>query len=181
MIAYTPEELIKIAECEFEWVDKELKRAAQDMGLGDDWKAALEKVKDDHVEPGEQPALIRDLALEATRYVQEHDLVTVPPLAADVWRVRMASPEAQKVAPYFLGGADIIVAFPTDGMSQEEKLQSLRSITATSRGPRCFTNCCRATTCNSIGASAATSIGNFSRRPSGSRAGRFGGSFTCGI
>ena len=127
MIAYTPEELIKIAECEFEWVDKELKRAAQDMGLGDDWKAALEKVKDDHVEPGEQPALIRELALEATRYVQEHNLVTIPPLAADVWRVRMASPEAQKVAPYFLGGADIIVAFPTEAMSQEEKLQSLRS------------------------------------------------------
>ena len=127
MIAYTPEELIKIAESEFAWVDTELKRAAQDVGLGDDWKAALEKVKDDHVEPGEQPALIRDLALEATRYVQEHDLVTIPPLAADVWRVRMASPEAQKVAPYFLGGADILVAFPTEAMSQEEKLQSLRS------------------------------------------------------
>ncbi len=127
MIAYTPEELLAIAEREFAWVDGELKHAARDMGLGDDWKAALEKVKEDHVEPGQQPTLIRDLALEATRYVQEHDLVTIPPLAADVWHVRMASPERQKVAPYFLGGDDITVAFPTDSMSQEEKLQSLRS------------------------------------------------------
>jgi len=127
MIAYPPEELINIAEREFAWVEVELKRAARDMGLGDDWKAALEKVKEDHVEPGQQPALVRDLALEASRYVQEHNLVTVPPLAADLWLLRMASAETQKVNPYFLGGADIIVAFPTDAMSQEEKVQSLRS------------------------------------------------------
>ncbi|MSU24293.1 MAG: DUF885 family protein [Opitutus sp.] len=127
MIAYTPEELIKIAEHEFTWVDRELKRAAREMGLGDDWKAALEKVKEDHVEPGQQPAVVRDLALEAARYVQEKNLVTVPPLAADVWLLRMMSPEAQKVNPFFLGGNDIIVAFPTDAMSQEEKVQSLRA------------------------------------------------------
>jgi len=127
MIAYTPEELIQIAEREFAWVDGELKRAARDMGLGDDWRAALEKVKEDHVEPGQQPALIRDLALEASRYVQEHNLVTVPPLAADLWLLRMSSAETQKVNAYFLGGEDIHVPFPTDTMSQEEKLQSLRS------------------------------------------------------
>ena len=127
MIAYTPEELIKIAEREFAWVDVELKRAARDMGLGDDWKAALEKTKEDHVEPGQQPAVVRELALEAARYVQENNLVTVPPLAADVWLMRMMSPEAQKVNPFFLGGSDIWVAFPTDAMSQEEKIQSLRA------------------------------------------------------
>src|SRR5581483_4288931 len=53
MIAYTPEELIALAEREFTWVDTELKRAAREMGCGDDWKAALEKVKEDHVEPGQ--------------------------------------------------------------------------------------------------------------------------------
>ena len=53
--------------------------------------------------------------------------VTVPPLAADIWLLRMMSPEAQKVNPFFLGGDDIIVAFPTDAMSQEEKVQSLRA------------------------------------------------------
>ena len=127
MITYSPEELIGIAEHEFAWVDAELKRAAQDMGLGNDWKAALEKVKEDHVEPGQQPMLVRDLALEAARYVREHDLVTVPPLAADVWQLRMMSPEAQKVNPFFTGGNDINVSFPTDAMSQEEKVQSLRA------------------------------------------------------
>jgi uncharacterized protein (DUF885 family) len=127
MIAYTPEELLAIAEREFTWVDGELKRAAQEMGFGDNWKAALDKVKDDHVEPGQQPTLIRDLAWEATRFVQDHNLVTIPPLAADVWHVHMASPERQKTAPYFLGGPDIQVAFPTDTMTEEEKLQSLRS------------------------------------------------------
>ena len=65
MIAYTPEQLIEIANREFAWCDAEWKRAARDMGLGDDWKAALEKAKHDYVEPGHQPELVRDLALEA--------------------------------------------------------------------------------------------------------------------
>ncbi len=127
MIAYSPEELIAIAEKEFAWVDTELKRAARDMGLGDNWKAALEMVKEDHGAPGDQPALIRDLALEATRYVRDNHLVTVPPLASDMWRMLMMSPEQQKVAPFFLGGNDILVSFPTDTMSEEEKIQSLRA------------------------------------------------------
>ncbi len=127
MIAYTPEELLAIAEKEFAWVDTELKRAARDLGLGDDWKAALEKVKEDHGAPGEQPALIRELALEATRYVRDNRLVTVPPLAADLWRMLMLSPEQQKVSPFFLGGNDILVSFPTDTMTEDEKVQSLRA------------------------------------------------------
>lgn len=127
MVAYTPEELIKVAEREFAWVDTELKRAAGEMGFGDNWKAALDKVKQDYVEPGQQPALVRDLALEASRFVQEKKLVTVPPLAADVWLLRMMSAEAQKTNPFFLGGDDIIVAFPTDTMTQDEKVQALRA------------------------------------------------------
>ena len=127
MIAYTPEELIGLAEREFGWVDAEFKRAARDLGLGDDWKAALEKVKQNHVEPGQQPALVRELALEGTRFVTERNLVTVPPLAADVWLLRMLSRERQKEAPFFLGGSDIHVAFPTEAMTHEEKTQSLRA------------------------------------------------------
>ena len=127
MIAYSPEELIQIAEREFAWVDAELKRASNEMHCGDDWKAALEKVKQDFVEPGRQPALVRDLALEVSRFVQEKDLVTVPPLAADAWLLRMISPSAQKVNPFFLGGQDIHVSFPTDAMTHDEKMQSLRA------------------------------------------------------
>ncbi len=126
MIAYTPEELIGIAEREFVWCEAEMKKASQAMGFGDDWKAAVEKVKSLHVEPGKQPDLIRDLAIEAAEYVEKHDLVTVPPLARDIWRIEMMSPERQKESPFFLGGEVILVSYPTDTMSQEDKLMSMR-------------------------------------------------------
>ncbi len=58
MITYTPEELIAIADREFAWCRERLLEASREMGCGDDWKAALEQVKRDHVAPGEQPALI---------------------------------------------------------------------------------------------------------------------------
>jgi uncharacterized protein (DUF885 family) len=127
MIAYTPEELLAIANREFAWCDAELKKASREMGFGDDWKAAMEKVKEDHLPPGGQPGLVRDLALEAIRFVQDRDLVTIPPLAADFWRIEMMSPAKQKVAPFFLGGEDIQVAFPTDAMDYDDKIQSLRA------------------------------------------------------
>jgi uncharacterized protein (DUF885 family) len=127
MIAYSPEELLAIANREFAWCDAELKKASREMGCGDDWKAAMEKVKQDHLPPGSQPGLVRDLALEAIKFVQDRDLVTVPPLAADFWRIEMMSPARQKVAPFFLGGPDILVAFPTDTMDFDEKDQSLRA------------------------------------------------------
>jgi uncharacterized protein (DUF885 family) len=126
MIAYSPEELVAIAEREFIWCEAEMKKASQAMGFGDDWKAALEKVKSLHVDPGKQPDLIRDLAIEATEYVEKHDLVTVPPLAKDIWRIEMMSPERQKESPFFLGGEVILVSYPTDTMSQEDKLMSMR-------------------------------------------------------
>jgi hypothetical protein len=127
MIAYTPEELLAIANREFAWCDAELKKASREMGCGDDWKAAMEKVKQDHLPPGSQPGLVRDLALEAIKFVQDRDLVTIPPLAADFWRIEMMSPARQKVAPFFLGGPDILVAFPTDAMDYDDKVQSLRA------------------------------------------------------
>ena len=127
MIAYSPEELLAIANREFAWCDTELRKASREMGFGDDWKAAMEKVKQDHVPPGSQPGLVRDLALEAIRFVEERDLVTVPPLDADLWRIEMMSPERQKVAPFFLGGPFIQVAFPTESMDFDAKEQSLRA------------------------------------------------------
>jgi hypothetical protein len=55
MIPYTPEELIDIANKEFAWCDREMLKASHDMGFGDNWKAALEKVKNAYVPPGQQP------------------------------------------------------------------------------------------------------------------------------
>jgi uncharacterized protein (DUF885 family) len=125
-IAHTPEELLKIAEREMAWCENEFKKVASDMGC-EDWRQALEKVKLNYVEPGQQPEMIRKLAEEAIQYVRERDLMTVPDMAARGWRMTMMSPERQRVNPYFLGGESIIVSFPTDSMSHEEKLMSLRS------------------------------------------------------
>ncbi|QYK52555.1 MAG: DUF885 family protein [Fimbriimonadaceae bacterium] len=127
MIDYTPEELIAIAEKEMAWVDAEFKKAANQLGYGDDWRAALEHVKTLHEKPGDQPKLIRELAEEAIDYLEKNDLLTIPPLAKDVWRMDMMSPERQLVSPFFLGGESILISFPTDEMTHEQKLMSLRA------------------------------------------------------
>ncbi|MBS3949458.1 MAG: DUF885 family protein [Peptococcaceae bacterium] len=125
MIPYTPDELITIAEKELAWCMAEWKKVAQDMGLGDDWRAALERTMSDHLAPGEQPYIIAWQAYEAIDYMIKSDLLTVPPLAIDVWRMTMMTPEAQKTNPFFLGGEQLRVSFPTDSMSHGEKTSSL--------------------------------------------------------
>ncbi|MEI7575401.1 MAG: DUF885 family protein [Armatimonadota bacterium] len=126
MIPYSPEELIEIANKQYAWCETEMKKAAKEMGY-DDWHQALEKVKQDYVQPGDQPQMIRDLAEEAIKYVEDNDLVTVPQLAKETWRMTMMPREQQKVSPFFLGGEQIMVSFPTAEMEHQEKLMSLRA------------------------------------------------------
>ena len=126
MIPYTPRELMAIAEREYAFSLAEMKKAARELGFGDDWKAAMEAVKNTYVEPGRQPDLIRDLARQAEAYFDAHDWVTIPPLAREDWGMEMLSPDRQKVSPFFLGGQSILVAYPTPEMTDEEKLMSLR-------------------------------------------------------
>jgi hypothetical protein len=126
MIPYTPQELIGIAEREYAFSLSEAKKAAKEMGFGDDWKAAMEKVKNTYVDPGEQPELIRSLARQAEAFFDQHDWVTIPPLAREDWRMEMLSPERQRVSPFFLGGELILVSYPTAEMTEDEKLMSLR-------------------------------------------------------
>jgi uncharacterized protein (DUF885 family) len=66
------------------------------------------------------------LALEAIDWLEKRDLVTIPPLAKETWRMEMMSPEAQLQSPFFLGGETIQVSYPTNTMSHEAKLMSLR-------------------------------------------------------
>jgi uncharacterized protein (DUF885 family) len=126
MIPYTPQELIAIAEREYAFSLSEAKKAARAMGFGDNWKAAMEKVKDTYVPPGKQTEVIRDLARQAEAYFDQHDWVTIPPLAREDWRMDMLSPERQRVSPFFLGGDQILVSYPTADMSDAEKLMSMR-------------------------------------------------------
>jgi hypothetical protein len=126
MIPYTPEEIIAIGEKEMAWCENEMKKASRDLGYGDDWHKALEHVKNLYVEPGKQPEMIRDLALEAIKFVEDNNLVTVPELARESWRMEMMTPERQLVSPFFLGGEVIQVSFPTNTMAHEQKMMSMR-------------------------------------------------------
>ena len=84
------------------------------MGTGTrrwSWSAATTST------PGEQPRLISELAEEATKFVEDQELVTVPELCKETWRMEMMTPERQKVNPYFTGGEVICVSYPTDAMS----------------------------------------------------------------
>ena len=125
-IPYSPAELIEIANREFEWCEKEMLKASRELGFKEDWRAAQDFVKREFVKPGEQPKLIRDMANEAVDFIEKRDLVTVPKLCKETWRMRMMSPERQRVSPYFLGGDTILVAYPTDDMEHSDKLMSLR-------------------------------------------------------
>lgn len=125
-IPYTPEELIDIANKEFAWCDAELLKATKEMGFGTDWKAAQEKVKNSYVAPGHQPEAMLDLYNQSVAFLKKHDLVTIPPIAEETWRVNMMAPERQLVSPFFLGGESLIISYPTNSMSYEDKMMSMR-------------------------------------------------------
>lgn len=126
-VAYTPEQLITIAEREFAWCEARMKEASRDMGLADDWKAALEKVKNITAPAGEQTSMMAELTREGIDFVKQHDLVTIPEIADKYWRLEMISPENQRFWPFaFYGGQTIGVAAPADSMTHDAKLQSMR-------------------------------------------------------
>ncbi|KAL3952084.1 hypothetical protein ACCO45_013801 [Purpureocillium lilacinum] len=126
VLAYSPEELVRIANEQFRWCEAEMRRASRELGYGDDWKRAMEYVKTKSVPPGEQTQLVLELAREGARFVREHDLVTVPPIAEETYRMFMMSPAAQKVNPFFLGGPAIIVSYPTAEMEYGLKQMVMR-------------------------------------------------------
>jgi uncharacterized protein (DUF885 family) len=126
LIPYTPEELIDIANKEFEWCDAEMLKASKEMGLGNDWKKALEKVKNSFVPAGKQPEAILKLYTESIDFIKKKDLITIPELAEETWGMMMMSPERQLVNPFFLGGADIIISYPTNTMDEDDRMMSMR-------------------------------------------------------
>ncbi|TVR88866.1 MAG: DUF885 family protein [Saprospirales bacterium] len=125
MIPYTARELIEMARREFEWCQEQLSASAAKLGY-EDYMDAIEYVKTTSVAPGEQPALINYFAEEAIEFLEERNLLTVPELAKETWRMRMLSPEMQRIAPFFLGGEQVQVAFPTSTMEHDLKMMSLR-------------------------------------------------------
>ena len=126
MIPYDPDRLLKLADREFDWCRDQMIAAVRDLGYGDDWKKAIEHAKQQYEPPGSQPTLIRQLNDEAIRFIEERNLITIPALAKETWRMEMMSRERQRVNPFFTGGETMSVSYPTIDMSNDEKLMSLR-------------------------------------------------------
>lgn len=126
LIDYSPEELIEIANKEFAWCDKEMLKASQEMGFGNDWKKALEKVKQSYVPVGEQPSEMVKLYNESVAFLKEKNLITIPPLAEETWRIVMMSPKQQLINPFFYGGEEFSISYPTNAMDYDSKMMSMR-------------------------------------------------------
>tara|TARA_R110002049_G_scaffold38978_6_gene120451 strand:- start:46035 stop:47693 length:1659 start_codon:yes stop_codon:yes gene_type:complete len=125
-IPYTPEQMIKTAENQFEWCKNEMIKASQELGYGNDWKAALEHVKETYVAAGEQPQAITDLYNQSVDFIEARDLITFPEMAKETWGMIMMTPERQKVNPFFTGGWEISISYPTQDMGEDDKMMSMR-------------------------------------------------------
>ncbi len=126
LIPYSPEELIQIANKEFAWCDQEMLKATAEMGLGKDWKKAMEKVKQAYVPAGEQAAAMVKLYDESVAFLKAKDMITIPPLAEETWRVVMMTPEQQLLNPFFYGGEEFAISYPTNTMNYDARMMSMR-------------------------------------------------------
>ncbi len=126
-VAATPEEFVQLAETEFAWCEAEMKKASNAMGFGDDWKGALAKVKRSAAPPGGQDTLVRDQSRAAIKFLRDRDLITIPALCEESWRIEMHTPELQRNWPFAVyGGQYMGVSYPTEAMSHADKLMSMR-------------------------------------------------------
>lgn len=126
MIPYTPEELLQIANKEFAWCDNEMLKATAEMGFGTDWKKAMEKVKQSFVPAGEQAQAMVKLYNESVAFLKAKNLITIPPLAEETWRIAMMTPEQQLVNPFFYGGEEFAISYPTNTMEYDARMMSMR-------------------------------------------------------
>lgn len=126
-IPYDAATLLSLGEQEMAWCEGEMKKTARTMGFGDDWKAAMAKIKSDFAAPGGQDEWINTTAREATSFCRQHRLVTIPPLCEETWRLTMMPPETLKTIPYAAyNGQAMMVAYARDDMSHEDKLMTMR-------------------------------------------------------
>ncbi|KAI2633397.1 hypothetical protein GGS21DRAFT_133569 [Xylaria nigripes] len=125
MMPYSPEELLRIAEHEYAWCEREMKEAAAQLGFVE-WRDALEHVKNLYESPATHISFVRSLVSEGATYVKKHDLVTVPRLAEEAITITRIPPERQLVSPFFLGGPRLQISYPRVDMEHADKLMSMR-------------------------------------------------------
>ncbi len=129
MIPYNPKQLIDIGRREFDWIQNQMKIVAREMGYGDDWKAALEHTKDLAPPPGDVAWEIFNIADYEENYIENLDVITLSPLAREIWRLKMSSPELQLRNPFFQGGEETSLSYPEQSMSYQDKIMSMRGNT----------------------------------------------------
>jgi hypothetical protein len=129
MIPYSPRELIEIGEQELEWTEQQLRVVSEKMGYGQNWKAALEHTKNLAPPPGEAPWAIYDIASYSEDFIVRQHNITLAPLAREIWRLAMQTPERQLVNPFFTGGEVTRLSYPTDSMSFDDRMMSMRGNT----------------------------------------------------
>ena len=78
MIPYTPEQLIAIANKEYAWCESEMKKASREMGFGDDWKKAVEKIKT-NINPIKRFAANNLLGNQIDIVIKRHHMIAIPP------------------------------------------------------------------------------------------------------
>ncbi len=126
MIPYTPEQLLALAEREFAWCEAEGAKAAKAIGL-DNWQQGLAHVKALHEKPGGQAAMVAKQAQEAIDFLESRELLTLPPLAKETWRLRMIGKRAQKTYPFaYYWEQSMFVAYAMADMDHASKLMSMR-------------------------------------------------------
>ncbi len=125
MLPYSAEELIAIGEQEFKWCEAQMKSIAEQLGT--DSAGVLQKIKAAHVPPGEQDKLVKEEAERAIQFLKQQDLVTIPPLCEETWRLQMIPPDQQRTTPYAVYSSPAIsVAYASEAMPHEDKMMSMR-------------------------------------------------------
>ncbi len=127
ILPYDAATLIQLGTRERIWCESEMKRVARKMGFGDDWKAAMARVKSDFVEPGQQDELVCKTAQQAIAFIRDRKLVSIPPLCEETWHLTMMSPETMKTIPYAAyNNQNMMVAYARNDMNHEDKLMTMR-------------------------------------------------------
>jgi hypothetical protein len=126
-VALSPEEMLAMGDAEMAWCQEQMKAASRELGLGDDWHAALERAKNSSEPVGTQDQYVRDVSREAIDFVTSRELVTVPELSRAFWRTDMVSPRTQRVLPFAAyGGQAMLVAYPHASQEHGDKLMAQR-------------------------------------------------------
>lgn len=101
-----PRELAALAAADAAWLSARMDALARQIGdgTGGGWRAAFEPLRDDHPPDAESIlAAYREEAERARRFVEAHDLVTVPPGRLEVVRTPEAIPAGRYTFVGYLG------------------------------------------------------------------------------